>query len=81
MTMRNTAGRVEAVGPQAATEGALALALDFGDAPAQAPGPARRPMRPAMRLARISHGPDKYKLLEHRRRQAQMKARRLLEDI
>ena len=77
MTMRNTAGRIEAATSVVATDGALALALDFGDGPAPAP----RPVRPAMRLARASHGPDKYKVLEHRRRQAQIKARRLLDGI
>jgi hypothetical protein len=80
MTMRNAAGRREAAAPVAATDGALALALDFGDAPA----PAFRPAAPAMRLARpprVAGGPDKYKALEHRRRQAQIRARRLLEDI
>ncbi len=77
MTMRNAAGRIEAAAPAAVTDGALALALDFGDAPV----PASRPVRPAMRLARASQGRDKYKVLEHRRRQAQIKARRLLEDI
>jgi hypothetical protein len=80
MTMRNTAGRVGPAAGVTATEGALALALDFGDAPAAA----STPVSPAMRLARparVSSGPDKYKVLEHRRRQAQIKARRLLEDI
>ncbi len=77
MTMRNTAGRIDAAAPAAATEGALALALDFGEAPA----PPARPVRPVMRLARPASGPDKYKVLEHRRRQAQIKARRLLDGI
>ena len=52
-------------------EGSTALKLDFG---VQAP-------RQALRLATPSgalRGPDKYKVLEHRRRQAQIKARRLL---
>ena len=52
-------------------EGSAALKLDFGGAP-QAQG---------LRLATPSgvlRGPDKYKVLEHRRRQAQIKARRLL---
>jgi hypothetical protein len=52
-------------------EGSAALKLDFGGAPRAQP----------LRLATPSgalRGPDKYKLLEHRRRQAQIKARRLL---
>jgi hypothetical protein len=54
--------------------GALALSLDFE-------GPAVG-IRPTLRLAPASRslrGPDKYKVLEHRRRQAQILARRLLE--
>jgi hypothetical protein len=55
--------------------GALALSLDFD-------GPAGSAIRPRLRLApasRALRGPDKYKVLEHRRRQAQILARRLLE--
>jgi len=55
-------------------DGSLALKLDFGDTTTF---PSRSALRltPARRLA----GPDKYLILEHRRRQAQIKARQLLE--
>ena len=54
-------------------DGTAALKLDFGGVR-------------AVRELRLSkphrlHGPDKYKVLEHRRRQAQIKARRLLDVI
>lgn len=54
-------------------DGTAALKLDFGGVR-------------AVRELRLSkphrlHGPDKYKVLEHRRRQAQIKARRLLDLI
>ena len=61
-------------------DGSAALTLDFGamttTAPAVRPG-----NRAGLRLAPSNgvDGPDKYKILEHRRRQAQIKARRLLE--
>ena len=59
-------------------EGSVARKLDFGEMTTTAvlPGGA------ALRLARPSgvlRGPDKYKVLEQRRRQAQIKARRLLD--
>ena len=66
--------------------GSLAHLLDFED-PATAPlapnGNSGLPaQRTELRLApggpRL-RGPDKYKVLEHRRRQAQIKARRLLD--
>ena len=44
--------------------------------------PPARPLKASLKLARRPgdfRGPDKYKVLEHRRRQAQMKARRLLD--
>ena len=61
-------------------DGTAALKLDFGGA---------RPVRelrltPRLRSGRALsgvHRPDKYKVLEHRRRQAQIKARRLLDLI
>jgi hypothetical protein len=53
-------------------EGSAALKLDFG---VQAP---RQPLRLATTPTGALRGPDKYKVLEHRRRQAQIKARRLL---
>lgn len=62
--------------------GSLARVLDFGDTTTTAipsagagAGPQRRP-----RLAYAGlRGPDKYEALERRRRQAQMRARHLLE--
>ena len=44
--------------------------------------PVARPLKASLRLARRPgelRGADKYRVLEHRRRQAQMKARRLLD--
>jgi hypothetical protein len=61
-------------------DGTLARKLDFGELTTL---PSARAVEAALylapRLARLA-GPDKYKVLEHRRRQAQIKARRLLED-
>jgi hypothetical protein len=51
--------------------------LDFGEA-TPAAGGAGRGLRLALPSGAL-RGPDKYKVLEHRRRQAQIKARRLLE--
>jgi hypothetical protein len=53
---------------------ALALSLDFDGPTVGAPG------GPQLRLApKALRRPDKYKVLEHQRRQAQIRARRLLE--
>jgi hypothetical protein len=52
-------------------DGTAALKLDFGGVTTV------RELR-LMKPRRL-HGPDKYKVLEHRRRQAQIKARRLLD--
>ena len=52
------------------TDGSLALRLDFG-----AP---RRPATPIVSL-KLARRADKYQVLEHRRRQAQITARRLLD--
>ena len=44
--------------------------------------PPARPLKASLKLARRPgelRAPDKYRVLEHRRRQAQMKARRLLD--
>jgi hypothetical protein len=61
--------------------GSLALELEFGEMTTTAPAPAR--FGPSgLRLAaatRELRGPEKYMWLEHRRRQAQIKARRLLD--
>lgn len=54
-------------------DGTAALKLDFGGVRAV------RELR--LSKPRRLHGPDKYKVLEHRRRQAQIKARRLLDLI
>ena len=59
-------------GTQTRTEGSLALRLDFG-VPRPAPAP-----RSAAAL-RLAQGPDKYRVLEQRRRRAQIAARRLLQ--
>ena len=56
-------------------DGSLARTLDFG-------AKTTRGEQPGLRLApssRVLLGPDKYKVLEHRRRQAQIRARRMLE--
>ena len=65
-----------------AYEGSLARQLDFGE-PVEGVGrsamhSARRGLRLAVPSA-VLRGPDKYKVLEHRRRQAQITARRLLD--
>jgi len=60
-------------------DGSLARTLDFGDI---TPGaPVNSGARAGLRLASpggVLRGPDKYKLLEKRRRQAQIKARHAL---
>jgi hypothetical protein len=63
-------------------EGALARQLDFGDEGGS--GQRSLPIRPnrGLRLAvpsAVLRGPVKYKVLEHRRRQAQIKARKALD--
>lgn len=60
-------------------DGSLARQLDFTEFGPEG-GRARLPRR-GLRLAvpsALLRGPDKYKVLEHRRRQAQIKARRQL---
>lgn len=66
-------------------DGALAPQLDFEDFTGTLYPDTRSgrlgPVRPELRLAdggRRLRGPDKYKVLEHRRRQAQIAARRAL---
>jgi hypothetical protein len=62
-------------------DGSLARQLDFGEITTSTFPPAR-PVKASLKLADRPEGvrgPDKYKVLEHRRRQAQIKARRLLE--
>jgi hypothetical protein len=62
-------------------DGSLARTLDFGET-GTAVGPVAVSGRAGLRLAPAParlHGPDKYGILEHRRRQAQIAARRLLD--
>jgi hypothetical protein len=59
-------------------EGSLARSLDFGDTTTTAP--VYSGARVGLRLA-LLRGPDKYKVLEKRRRQAQIKARHALNLI
>ena len=64
-----------------ASNDSLARQFDFGIPPAASPAAAGNGGRKGLRLALPSgdlRGPDKYQVLEHRRRQAQIKARRLL---
>jgi hypothetical protein len=59
-------------------DGSAALTLDFGTMTTSTTGAGRRT---GLRLAVPTgglRGPDKYKVLEQRRRQAQIKARHLL---
>lgn len=61
-------------------DGSAALKLDFGGMTTTSTP--RKGGRAGLRLAVPTgglRGPDKYKVLEHRRRQAQMKARHLLD--
>lgn len=68
-------------------DGSLARQFDFGDITTSTFPPARpikaiKAMKASLKLAERPEGvrgPDKYQVLEHRRRQAQIKARRLLE--
>jgi hypothetical protein len=66
----------------ARNDSGVARQLDFGDdggRPARRIGPdSRRGLRLAVPSA-VLRGPDKYKVLEHRRRQAQIKARKAVE--
>lgn len=56
------------------TRSALALRLDFGEVPGQG---ARRGLRLATPRGTL-RGPEKYRLLDVKRRRAQIRARRLL---
>ena len=61
-------------------DGTLALQLDFGDLTTTT-FPAARPVKAGLRLSVRpvgARGQDKYKELEHRRRQAQIVARKVL---
>ena len=59
-------------------DGSAALKLDFGAMTTTTPRAGRAGLRLATQPAALA-GPDKYKVLEHRRRQAQIRARHLLE--
>ncbi len=61
-------------------DGSLALKLDFGEmtTTAMAAATGYRGLRLAAASREMS-GPEKYRALAHRRHQAQMKARRLLD--
>ncbi len=60
-------------------DGSLALKLDFGEmTTTMGTAAATRGLRLAV-ASRAPSGPEKYRLLAHRRHQAQMKARRLLD--
>lgn len=63
-----------------AFDGSLARQLDFGEMEQMAPahGLPNRGLRLAVPSG-VLRGPDKYQVLEHRRRQAQIRARRLLD--
>jgi hypothetical protein len=62
-------------------DGSLARTLDFGDltSVASGSGAGRTGLRLALRGGGLLRGPDKYKMLERRRRHAQIKARRALD--
>jgi hypothetical protein len=61
-------------------DGTLARTLDFGQTTTAVGGGARAGLRLALRGG-LLRGPDKYKVLERRRRRAQMRARRALDLI
>lgn len=59
-------------------DGSLARKLDFGEMTTTAAQPGGAGLRLAVPSG-LLRGPDKYKVLDERRRQAQIKARRLLD--
>ena len=61
-------------------DGSLARKLDFGEVTTTAWQPTRAGLRLALSSGTL-RGPGKYTVLEARRRQAQIKARRLLDLI
>lgn len=55
------------------------MRLDFGEMPLGVPGQSfRRGLRLATPLDRVLRGPDKYRILDLKRRRAQIRARREL---
>ena len=73
----------------ARNDGAVARQLDFGDEEVRSARPAQAGLSAAVRGVKaelrltgpsaVLRGPDKYKMLDHRRRQAQIKARKAME--
>ena len=66
----------------ARNDSAVARQLDFGDEGARPAASVGGDVRRGLRLAvpsAVLRGPDKYKVLEHRRRQAQIKARKAID--
>jgi hypothetical protein len=64
-------------------DGSLAMKLDFGEVPTRVTSTGTRAgagLRLASRPSRLA-GPDKYRILDGRRRKAQIRARRILELI
>lgn len=59
-------------------DGSVAGKLDFGEMTTTAVHPGRAALRLALPSG-VLRGPDKYKVLDHRRRQAQIRARHLLD--
>ncbi len=59
-------------------EGSVARTLDFGETTTTGTGRARLRLAPPVGILR---GPDKYKVLDRKRRQAQIAARRVLDLI
>lgn len=60
-------------------DGSAALKLDFSGVTTTTRGLGGRGILRLAAPTRLLSGPDKYKILEHRRRQAQIRARHLLE--
>ena len=60
-------------------DGSTALKLEFSGVTTTTRGLGRRGILRLAAPQRVLSGPDKYKILEHRRRQAQIRARHLLE--
>lgn len=58
-------------------DGSAALKLDFGGGTTATPARGRH-SRLRLASSGLLRGPEKYKVLEHRRRQAQIRARHLL---
>jgi hypothetical protein len=61
-------------------DGSLALKFDFGGSTTTTTLMAVSKNRLRLAPAATPRGPDKYRILEHRRRQAQIQARRLLDS-